>query len=79
MLTLFPRYNVELDGDDCLVIRDLGPWTVYPTITNAAELVVFQLAPILRGRRLEYYDSDGHRDQILVKDSKFAGFAPAGK
>jgi len=29
----------------------------------------------LRGRRLEYYDSDGHRDQLLVKDGQFAGFA----
>jgi hypothetical protein len=37
---------------------------------------VEELAPILNGRRLEYIDSDGRRDQLLVKDGKFAGFAP---
>lgn len=36
-----------------------------------------QVAPILEGRRLEYIDSEGDREQILVKDGNFAGFAPA--
>ena len=63
---------------DCLCIRDVGQWGHYPTVTNGAEEVVAELAPRLHGRRLEYYDSEGHRDQLLVRDGRFAGFAPAG-
>jgi len=47
-------------------------------VTNDTEAVVQELAPRLRGRRLEYFDSDGRLDQLLVTDGKFAGFAPAG-
>ncbi len=47
------------------------------SVTNAAEQVVAELAPILNGRRLEYYDSEGQRDQILINEKgQFAGFAP---
>lgn len=66
-------------SQDCVVIRDIGPWDLYPTITNGAEYVVEGLAETLRGRRLEYYDSEGQRDQILVKEGRLAGFAPAGE
>ena len=74
-----PNFIIESETDDCLLIRDIGPWNRHPTVTNAAEEVVEQLAPRLHGRRLEYIDSDGQRDQLLVKNGKFAGFAPAGK
>lgn len=68
---------VSLDAG-CVLIRDVGPWDQYLTVTNAAEEVVATLLPMLRGRRLEYIDSEGNRDQILIQDGKFAGFAPAG-
>jgi len=74
-----PNFEIVSQTDDCLVIRDVGPWDQYPTVTNGAEAVVKQLAPQLRGRRLEYIDSDGAQDQLLVKDGKFAGFAPGGR
>lgn len=71
-------YTVVEETPEVLCIRDVGPWDEHLSVTNDAEEVVRELAPALKdGRRLEYYDSDGHRDQILIKDGKFAGFAPA--
>ena len=69
-----PNYEIVRESDDVVLIRDLGPWDKYPTITNGAEEVVAELAPILRGRRLEYYDSEGHRDEIVVAEGRFVGF-----
>ena len=71
-------YDVE-DGQTFLVIRDVGPWDVYKTVTNAAEYVVdtlFETGALKEGMRLRYYDSEGDLDEILVADGKFAGFAP---
>lgn len=72
-----PNYAIVEETLGCVLIRDLGPWDRHMTVTNGAEEVVVELAHLLRGRRLEYYDSDGDRDQILVRDGRFAGFAPA--
>lgn len=66
-------------GDQPLVIKDVGPWDRHPTITNDAEHVVqvllasFTLQP---GQRLLYYDSEGQLAELLIKDGRFAGFAP---
>jgi hypothetical protein len=59
-----------------LVIKDIGPWDQYPTVTNDAEWVVEQLANCLHGRTLLYMDSEGTIDQLVVVNGKFAGFAP---
>ena len=72
------NYTIVAENEKELVIMDVGPWDQYPTITNSAEEVVEQLAGRLNGRRLMYYDSDNQLDQLLVKDEKFAGFAPGG-
>jgi predicted RNA-binding protein with PUA domain len=74
-----PNYMILGESEDCVVIRDIGPWHKHMTVTNGAEQVVAELAPVLRGRRLEYYDSEGRRDQILVENGRFAGFAPAAR
>jgi hypothetical protein len=71
-----PNYVVVEDTPEVLCIRDVGPWDRHQTITNGAEEVVAELASRLGSRRLEYYDSEGIRDQLLVKDGKFAGFVP---
>ena len=74
------RYSIIRDeGTKPLLIRDLGPWDKHMSITNGAEDVVRRLVAAGRlpeGRRLFYYDSEGQLDEILVKDGKFAGFAP---
>ena len=73
------NYVIVQDSSDRLVIRDLGPWDQYLTVTNAAEEVVQELARQLKGRRLFYYDTEGQMDELLVKDGEFAGFAPGVK
>jgi len=73
------NYLIIEDEDDHLCIEDIGPWNLYLSITNGAEIVVNELAEQLGERRLEYIDTDGHRDQLLVKDGKFAGYAPLPK
>jgi hypothetical protein len=62
-----------------LVIRDVGPWDKFMTVTNAAEDVVAELYHgdrISDGRRLYYIDSDGQMDELLHDHGIFKGFAP---
>jgi hypothetical protein len=73
------NYQLVDSTPEVVLIRDIGPWDKFKTITNAAEQVVSELAPILAGRRLEYYDSSGDRAELLVRDGKFAGYAPFQK
>lgn len=72
------NYKIVSDTDSCLLIQDLGPWDQYLSVTNDAERVVEELSRRLKGRRLEYIDSDGRRDQLLHAAGVFIGFAPAG-
>jgi len=72
------RIKVLETTPEVLLIKDVGPWDQYLTVTNDAEWVVEQFADHLDGRRLEYIDSEGRRDQLLVAGGRFAGFAPAG-
>jgi len=72
------NYNTADETDDYITLRDIGPHDVYKTITNAAEWVVEQMVPRLKGRKLYYIDSEGQTDQLLIHDGKFAGFAPGG-
>lgn len=60
-----------------LIIKDIGPWDKYMTVTNAAEEVVEFLHStnlLSNNQRLLYYDSEGDLDELLVSDGKFAGF-----
>ena len=70
------NYMITDQTNEAVTIMDLGPWDKHPTITNSAEGIVAELVGHLRGRRLFYYDSDNRLDEILIKDGKFAGFAP---
>lgn len=70
-------YEIVRWSEDCVLIKDTGQHDKQLTITNDAERVVAALSPMLQGRRLEYLDSEGNRDQLLVRDGQFAGFAPA--
>lgn len=72
--------NLSESTDECLVINDAGPHSRCKTVTNDAESVVQVLIErglLPPGRRLEYYDSDGQRDQIVIVDGRFAGFCRA--
>lgn len=61
-----------------LIIKDIGPWFIYPTVTNDAANVVeslFASGSLAPKQRLLYYDSDEYLSEIVIKDGKFAGFA----
>ena len=69
----------SFSGSEPLVIRDVGPWDKHLTVTNDAENVVAELVRsnrLLPGQQLLCYDSDNQLDELVVKDGKFAGFAP---
>ncbi len=72
------RYELVREDADGVLIRDLGPWDQHPTVTNAAEQVVAELLPKLRGRRLYYFDSEGQLDELVIRDGRLAGFAHGG-
>lgn len=72
------NYEIVEDLTDRLVIRDLGPWDRFMSVTNDAENVVKELAGRLNGRRLFYYDSEGFLGELLVRgDGRFDGFHPS--
>jgi len=70
------NYIVVEETPEMLRIQDVGPWDTYLSVTNAAEGVVEELAPVLNGRRLEYIDSSGDLDELIVVDGCFKGFKP---
>lgn len=65
-----------LDGKGCWILRDKGPWTVHPTITNDVEWVVHALANLglKDGQQVFYFDSEGMLDEILHEGGRFKGF-----
>lgn len=72
------QFEVTESFPDRLIIRDLGPWSQYPTVTNDAAFVVeYAVAHMnLNGRRLLYIDSEQNTDELVVRGGKFAGFRP---
>lgn len=74
------NYQVLDTTPGAVLLRDVGPWDKYMTVTNAAEEVVEELAGsgILEDcQRLLYYDSENELTELKHKDGKFTGFAPA--
>jgi len=75
------NYKIVKDIEDftALIIRDIGPWDKFKSVTNVAEDVVDELVEqglLPEGKRLLYFDSENNLDEILVKGGVFAGFAP---
>lgn len=70
------QWGLAFAEDHAVIVRDrfdeIGGGCL--TITNGAEGVVEELAPMLAGRRLFYVDTEGRVDELLVKDGRFAGF-----
>ena len=74
-----PNYSiVENEAGKPLIIRDEGPWDLYPTITNNAEEVILDLwnqGIIWNDRRVLYYDSEGELDELRHEGMRFTGFS----
>jgi hypothetical protein len=58
-----------------VVLRDVGPWSQHPTITNDAEQVVEKMAARVGCRRLLYYDSEGELTELVHDGPRFVRFA----
>lgn len=72
------NYLVVRDDNRALVIRDIGPWDRFATVTNCAEQVVAELQQRVGPYRcLLYYDSEGELTELLISAERtFAGYAP---
>lgn len=73
------NYQVVSQDEKQVTLQDIGPWSTYLTITNAAERVVAELLPSLEGRRLFYYDSEGDLAELVIKNGEFVGFDVVSK
>ncbi|MBW7932157.1 MAG: hypothetical protein H3C62_00820 [Gemmatimonadaceae bacterium] len=73
------RFTIVGKHAGVLTIRDIGPWSTHPTVTNDAEHVVQSLVAsgdLADGERLLYVDSEGRLDEIVIYGRQFAGFKP---
>ncbi len=70
------NYEIMHSTNQYVLLRDVGPWNKYPTITNAAEQVVADLIKWLGSRRLFYYDSEQELTELVIENGRFARFAP---
>ena len=70
------QYEIVDVKPTLVLIKDIGPWSVYKTVTNDAEWVVKQVYNEFGDRRIDYIDSDGNRDQLVHTRGTFTGFAP---
>ena len=71
-------YDIINSSSDHIIIRDIGAYSGYMSVTNAAEQVVAELLATLKGRRLFYYDSEGRLDELVIKNNKFSKFRTGG-
>ena len=69
----------SITGEDPLIIKDVGPWNKFTSVTNNAERVVIDLfvsRKLMEGQRLLYYDTEGNLDEIVIKSGHVVGFKP---
>jgi hypothetical protein len=69
------KFEVVRSDNETVVLRDVGPWSEHPTVTNDAEQVVESLGRWVGNRRLLYYDSDGELTELKHEGARFTGFA----
>jgi len=82
------NYEILESNDDYILLRDLGPWDEYPTITNSVGEVLRSLAGSLiaqkKDKLLYYIEDDGEctriqyeiNEEAVVKNQPvFKGFA----
>lgn len=74
-----PNFGIVSQQPGGVIIRDLGPWNKFPTITNDAERVLWRVKAeygLEDSQQLFYYDSDGELTEIRHYKGTFKGFAP---
>ena len=70
------NYEVIAHSEDRVILRDLGPWDKYSSITNAAEDVIRNLHPYIKDKKVFYYDSEGDYGELVHDNNgQFVRFA----
>jgi len=72
------NYSIESNSDEVILIKDLGPWDRYKTVTNDAEAVVahlFRRGLVTPNKQIIYIDSDGDYGELYHDGAgNFEGF-----
>lgn len=72
-----PNFTIVSKDAAQITLQDIGPWDVYPTITQNPEAVIewlFYMGELPSGREVYYWDTEGRRDQITHDGRSFTGF-----
>jgi hypothetical protein len=73
------NFTILSNSSEVIVLRDLGPWDTYKTITNDAEAVVkylFKSGQATGTKQIIYYDSDGETTKLNHDGmGNFTGFS----
>lgn len=74
------HYKIVSDEPDCLLIRATGPWGVSTNWKDGTPEVAEEVGARLKpGQRLEFLNFRAtRRQQLVLKNGKFIGFARAG-
>lgn len=73
------NFQLVANDDHWLVIRDIGPWDKFKTITNGADRLVpwlYSEGLLKPLKQLFYFDSDNTCDEIVHAEGQFVRFAP---
>jgi len=68
------NYRIIYEDEYKIILKDLGPHDIYPTITNDAENVIQDLEHEQKLKLIYYMGSDGIKTRLITNDDKFIGF-----
>lgn len=79
-----PSFRITGGCSGYLILRDIGPWNQFPTITNEVEFVLKHIrdnyandhANNNKPKRVFYIDSEGQLNEIVHNHYTFVKFAP---
>lgn len=72
------NFTILTNTADVIVLKDLGPWDIFKTITNDAEAVVsylYKSSQATGSKRIVYYDSEEEATELFHDGcGNFTGF-----
>lgn len=80
MIHLKCNFVIEANYLTYLLVKDVGPWDKYKSITNDVENLVeflYERGMLHSNKVFEYIDSEGEKCRIQHLDGKFVSFSPS--
>ena len=74
------NFVIEKNNLTYLLVKDIGPWNKYKSITNDIENLVkflYERGTLYNEKVFEYIDSEDEICEIQHLDGKFIGFGPS--